>query len=275
MSDIAVQAWTVPRAGWHHSALALACALGAACAFAVAGAAVKHRGPEVPVVTAPVAVAVTPAAIAAPPGPPPWLGIIKPVQIFSLEAPQFRQQTLAYSARRPVSGEAREDTLAYGIPSGEAPMLRLALLRGTAPETPPGLDDGLTRLADRQGFVPTLGARRGALTTRFGRFETATLRIPGRVAACDGFHLALPSPALAIDGIACGTAQADLACLIDRLDLASAGEDFALVGLFAAAELRRNPACSGMRLGPDVVHAAWLDDKRATPAKKMRHSTGF
>ena len=154
-------------------------------------------------------------------------------------------------------------------------MLRLALVRGATPDARPGLDEGLSRLATRHGFVPTLGTRRGALTTRFGRFETATLRVPGRSAACDGFHLALAAPALAIDGVACGTVRGDLACLIDRLDLVSAGEDSALVDLFVAAELRRNPACSGMRLGPDVVHAAWLDDKRVTAAKKMRRSTGF
>ena len=264
MSDVAAQAWPEARTGPAFVASALACAL---AAFALASLA-WSRAPAGPAAVAEV------AADPAPPRPH-WLEVIKPVRIFSLEAPQFRRQALLYAARRLAPGDTREDTLAFGAPTGEAPMLRLALLRGLVPEARTTLDEGLARLAERQRFAPILGTRRGALTTRFGRFETATLRLPGRTAPCDGFHLALATPALAIDGIACDTTRADLACLIDRLDLASAGEDSALVDLFAAAELRRNPACSGMRLGPDKVHAAWLDDKRATPPRKMRRSTGF
>ena len=268
MSDIAAQAWPEPRLGPGRTTAALACAFGAACALAVAGVAWSRRVPEAPAPVAPVAIPTKPAA-------PQWLAIIKPVRIFSLEAPQFRHLALDYAARRLVAGGTREDTLAFGSSAGDAPMLRLALQRGTAPTTGGGLDERLSRLAERQGFAASLGTRRGALTTRFGRFETATLRIPGRSTACDGFHLALSAPAFSIAGIACGTARGDLACLIDRLDLASAGEDVGLVALFAATELRRNPACKGMRLGPDAVHAAWLDDKLATPLRKMRRSTGF
>ena len=261
MSDVAAQAWPVPRVGSGSAAAALVCALGAVCAFAVAVLAGSRSVPEV---------APTPVIVAPIPAAPRWLEVVKPVQIFSLEAPQFRRESLAYAARRLVSGLTREDTLAYGTPSGEAPMLRLALVRGSSPDTGSALGGGMARIAERQGLDPTIGTKRGALTTRFGRFDTATLRISGRAGACDGFHLALAAPALSVDGIACGTARGDLACLIDRLDLVSAGDDRPLADLFAATELHRNPACAGMRLGPDVVHAAWLDDKRATPLKKMR-----
>jgi hypothetical protein len=43
-----------------------------------------------------------------------------------------------------------------------------------------------------------------------------------------------------------------------------------LIDFFAATELRRDGACEGMRLGPDTLHARWLDDKPATQRKTLR-----
>ena len=83
------------------------------------------------------------------------------------------------------------------------------------------------------------------------------------------------TPALTITGLACGGAEAwprkGLSCLLDRLDLASGGDDRQVIDFFASTELKRDAACGGMRLGPDTVHAPWLDDKPATRRKSLRH----
>ena len=56
---------------------------------------------------------------------------------------------------------------------------------------------------------------------------------------------------------------------MDRLDIASGGEDRALIDFFAAAELKRDAACNGMRMGPDTVHAAWLDERAKCHAPQI------
>jgi hypothetical protein len=87
--------------------------------------------------------------------------------------------------------------------------------------------------------------------------------------------MAVDAPALTIGGIACddaprGMTGERLACLLDRLDLASGGDDRALVEFFAASELKRDGACARARMRPDTAHAPWLDDRPATPRRNAR-----
>ena len=131
------------------------------------------------------------------------------------------------------------------------------------------LDTAIVRQAADAGISVGRSSLPDTLATRFGGFEIAdveTSKGAGAAMRCSGFRLHLAKPLLAMDGFACGMgghtiARRTLGCLIDRLDLASAGEDRALSDFFAATDLKRNAACDGMRLGPDVMHAAWLDEK--------------
>ncbi len=117
------------------------------------------------------------------------------------------------------------------------------------------------------------------MPTRFGTFEIADVTLTdGSVARvpCSGFRLALAAPAFTISGLACGrpgepVTRTTLACLVDRLDLASGGDDRAMIDFFAASERRRDAACAGARLAPDGMHAAWLDDKPVTHRRTSRH----
>ena len=225
------------------------------------------------------ALAVAPARSASPVtlSPPTWIDILKPVQIYSLQARELGHAPLRYTARRLSAGHGREDNLEFGVPSTEQPFLRLSVLRWafTPADSPIRVE-----LAALDADVGLAGARdEGSdhLATRFGQFDVVAKARPVGAAgpSCDGFRLILDAPELAIAGLACGTtrhplSRAALACLIDRLDLASVGDDRALIDLFAASELRRDSACRGMRLGPDEVHAPWLDDKPVTPHRKMR-----
>ena len=218
-----------------------------------------------------------PPAASSPPVPA-WIDIPSPIQIFSLEAPELSGTLLVYSARRRDNGHSREDSLAFGT-FGDHLVLRLRILRGdgAAPAKVP-LFAAIVRLAAAEGLSVTRSGLPNLMATRFGAFEVADVSLAGAddkpAVPCSGFRLVVEEPAVSMTGIACGKgaalSRADLACVIDRLDLASDGEDHALAALFAKSELRRDSTCSGTRLAPDQVHAAWLDDKPATPIRKLR-----
>lgn len=218
-----------------------------------------------------------PIAPAAP--PPEWIDVPRPVHIFDLEAPLLRSAPLVYSARRRSAGDGREDMLVYGAPGGDSPMLRLRFDRRTnAASALPPLFAAVARQAAESGLSVTREGLADLLPTRFGRFEVADVTLAGTSAAplpCSGFRLAVDKPALTIGGLACGAPgkaldRATLACLLDRLDLASGGDDRAMIDFFAASERRRDASCAGARLAPDHLHAAWLDDKPVTRPKTSR-----
>lgn len=267
MSDAILQAEPIGRRPRSSLLIALA---GAVLAVGLMMAALSSLAAAL---SRPVAPAPAPAAPR-----PTWMDIPKPVQIFSLQAAALEGRPLVYSARRLTTGEIREDVLAFGAIGGDAPALRLNLLRRRAGPTRVPLFAALAREAADVGLAVERSGLPDLMTTRFGRFETAEVTLAGQGApglsagaTCSGFRLALTKPELSITGLACGTvARGNLGCLIDRLDLASAGEDRALIDFFAATELTRNVACKGMRLGPDEAHAAWLDDKPDTPPKSRK-----
>lgn len=212
---------------------------------------------------------------------PEWTDIPRPFHVYDLDAPMLRAVPLVYSARRRTTGDGREDTLAFGAPGGTAPAFRLRLYRqetATAAPPPPLFAAIAMQGADAGFSIERFGLA-DLMTTRFGRFEIADVVLAGGPTvhmSCNGFRLALEAPALTIAGLACGApgvplARTDVACLIDRLDLAAGGEDRALIDFFAASEARRDRGCIGARLAPDQLHAAWLDDKPVTRSKSSRH----
>ena len=220
-----------------------------------------------------------------------WSKIVKPVRVYGFEAPDLRALPLVYAARRHALGGGREDTIVVGAFGAGTPLLRFSLFRRAreAVDAVP-LAVALARQAAEAGLSATGlgGALPGPsermpdrLATRFGRVEVADLALasgPGAVRAaagtagktCSGFRLALERPAFTLTGLACGAGgkpmpRHALGCLIERLDLAAARDDRELIDFFAASELRRDAGCAGMGLGPNAVHAAWLDDKSGTP----------
>ncbi len=216
---------------------------------------------------------------------PAWLDIVKPVQVFSLQAASLAGLPLVYSARRRSADDGREDVLAFGTLAGEKPALRLRIFRTDTPTRPvPPLYVAMARQAAEAGLSLGRTGLPDLMGTRFGAFEIADLVLTGHAstgprggsaqATCDGFRLVLDHPGLTITGLACGGASAwprrALACVINRLDLASGGEDRPLIDFFAATELKQDGGCGGMRLAPDTVHAPWLDDKPATPRRTLR-----
>lgn len=197
----------------------------------------------------------------APAGPPPWLDIERPYQLFALAGSAYARLPLDYTARRRISGTGREDWLTFGDPARPGPLLRLVVSRrGPVPEPAPDLVVDYARLAATAGHAVTRAGLPFFLPTRFGAFEAAelTLRAAGRTRACLGFRLQDTAGPIGMIGIACGEPDHPpernaLGCALDRIDLVAAGEDGAMRAFFTGAAPRRELACGG---GPSLVKGA-------------------
>jgi hypothetical protein len=219
------------------------------------------------------------ARLEAPPAPQ-WIDVVRPIEIFSLDAPDFAKDTKIYRARRHRDGGGREDMLGFGQLSGKESFLRLMIYRigtETAPQVSFYVD-----LA-RRAAAAELSIGRSVLpqvdTTRFGPVEVADLDLVGRdgtTTPCLGFRGSSEAP-IKMVGFACGTkdkplSRPGLTCIIERLDLNSAGEDVALARFFSDSEMKRSPACAGTALGPLPARANWLDQADAQPPLRTKKS---
>ncbi|WP_294539479.1 hypothetical protein [uncultured Rhodoblastus sp.] len=195
----------------------------------------------------------------APPSPAPvWLDIARPSRLYDLSAPQLAHEKFTYAARRHSTGGGREDLLTFGEFAAKKWFLRLSVYR-----------HGEEKTADAPFFVDM--ARRAAPLglsldhvklersekTRFGDLETADMTLSENSFSrgnCRGFRLVRAAPGLTLSGLACAPgaeplSAPDLICLIDRLDLSTAGDDRPLRDFFAEAQARRMRSCGEITRG--------------------------
>jgi hypothetical protein len=210
--------------------------------------------------------------------PQAWIDIVRPIRLFDLTAPEFAKASLVYTARRNQIGGGRQDILTFGAPNGPS-YLRVQLYRvGSEPSPIVPLYVDFARAAAQADLSITRSLTPAELATRFGALEVADISLSGPASAgddasgvpCLGFRGAALSGAFRILGFACGGAalpmsRPALACLLERLDLAEAGDDQALAAFFATSELRRDPACAGTQLRPTASRASWIDRNDAPP----------
>ncbi len=268
-----------PGRGW-----AVRVGLGATALLLVAAAAdLLSKSASARSVEPPAAEAVkTPSLAARTDERPVWIEVNRPIQLFELAGPAFSRLTLTYRARRRTDGAERQDLLAYGSFGGETPYVSLSVLRtGTDPE-PATFFVAMARLAADHDLAVVRSGNPAMMATRFGAFAAAdlTLQRDGTAQACLGFRLQSSGEAAApveISGFACGTATKPmdrdvLACLLDRVDLVSAGEDARLQRFFVDAERRRGQGCKSQRLLAAGSRNTWLDGEVLMPP--LRHLSG-
>jgi hypothetical protein len=256
MTSIPVpRSWNEPRA-LRQTAIARAVHATRDAAFKLAGvgaallaaAGFLAQGPET------VPPSAVPASAAAPVA---WFEIAKPVPVYALAAPQLAHETFTYQARRHAPGGGREDTLTFGDFAKPGIFMRLAVYRHGA-EKP--VDDAplfveMARRAAPLGLSIVHASFEPDQPTRFGPLEMAALTLSAgpldrqsKRENCRGFRLVQMAPGVTIAGLACAGADqtlgaTDMACLVNRLDLASPGDDRALRAFFAASP--RNPTACG------------------------------
>ena len=207
----------------------------------------------------------------------PWTEVNHPFQLYALVGTDLAKLPLAYRARRNVVGGGRQDDLSFGDLKGQAPYLHLFFYRpGAEAAEPLPFSSDLARLGIESDLAVGRSGAIGSLATRFGGFEVQDLRLADhRVSTpCLGFRLAPSRGApLRIAGFLCGTAEKPvgrdvLGCVVDKIDLVSAGDDVALRRMFVEAERRRGPACAPAPLVEAGFKATWLDANASLPPLK-------
>jgi len=201
-----------------------------------------------------------------------WVTIGRPIALFGVESPGL--------ARRSQDGQRREDVLSFGEFGDGKSFLSLKFKVNRDAQA----QNALAGLA--QPFVITLVresasrglsvGRSGAATTietKFGTVETADIGLSDGAAgrACIAFRHLDGAAHLSFSGWWCGSEtrpadRAQLICLIDRIDLLSAGDDPELRASFARTELNRRQGCSVPRLAATGRKGSWLDADGKAPA---------
>jgi hypothetical protein len=189
---------------------------------------------------------------------------------FAVSQLDFAGKTETYQVLRHREG-GRKDVLRWGA-DGEPAAAELEIYR-------PGAEagSGLPPLADLAARMDPGGTREiqtaGVIDSKFG--TVTLLSLTGRAApaaSCLGFLKRFEQPRLLLSGWSCqGQGQpeqrAAIGCLLDRLVQLSAGNDAAIAGLFARAELHRT-GCAPAPAGPATAEN-WVT---AAPNPRLRGS---
>ena len=212
-----------------------------------------------------------------------WKPVAAPIAAFHLEAPELDRSTMRYRARAHADG-ARQELLVWGgsgAPDAHRKKMQMfgALSIEHYPRSAPEGDtlyvDVVRRAALAGAGVERVGAPIG-LQTKFGTFETAdaTLITDGVRRGCLAYRHVADAVPMQIHGWFCGAPdrpvdRSALGCMLDRIDLLSAGNDKVLRAYFASVERARQP-CGTARLVS--TKSSWLDPAGPMPVLKAGFS---
>ena len=156
--------------------------------------------------------------------------------------------------------QAGVDSLTVGQFAMGAPFLRVDI----HPELDPAATNSdffldMTRHARAAGLNVAKIGQRATLTTRFGAFEAAEIRLsqPGGEGveaserACLAARLIDPKAPMEMTGVACGSATQPIdrvafACILDHVAYSAASDNKALNDFFLNAELARGKGCANV-----------------------------
>ena len=168
-----------------------------------------------------------------------------------MDAPQLKALPIALSARRNAAG-AREDTLTFGwFDQDTEAHLRVVVHRSTQPE-PHDISlflDLARRASGAAGLAVTRSTPPEGLATKFGLMETSEVTLSDSAErACLAFRFAHGEIGFRLVGWHCPARRQAidrkvLACTVDRLSLAEAGNDEPLKTVFAQADRQRIAEC--------------------------------
>jgi hypothetical protein len=213
----------------------------------------------------------------------PAAALVNPVSTFDLNAPGFEREARTV-ASEPADGEGgRIDRLTVGGFANAAPFVQIDVHHtplGDAANADFFLD--MTSHARAIGLNVNRIGQPTALTTRFGAFEAAEMRLSQPDAAgvnpraCFAARLLGPDHAVEIAAVVCGGGarpidRAALACVLDRLDYAPAGDAGAVSEFFAKARTLQTGASAGACALPAADITASIPTRPAQPRGGRRH----
>jgi hypothetical protein len=223
-------------------------ALGAAGAVLSLAAILAMSGPAPQLEIGDPVIVGTISEISRVPAPTIWQISRKPVEILTLQAPQFSRMPAQYTSRINSAGD-REDALTFENATADLPDARVVLRRNSSGAMAQSLFIDMTRQQAERGVAVTRAGTPDRLPTKFGDIEAADMTFTdtdGRHQSCLAFR---STGAVGLAGWYCapqGVAveRPEVACFIDRLTLLKAGDDKDLRKLFTEAEQRRRPCPS-------------------------------
>lgn len=205
------------------------------------------------------------------------------VATLDIDAPEFEREKKIVAVGEAADGGPRVDSLTAGQFGLGAPFLRVDVHPDLDPKTTnPDFFLDMKNHAQAAGLNVAKIGQRATLTTRFGAFEAADIRLaqPGgegveaNERACLAARMVEPKVPLEIAGIACGAATKPIdrvafACLLDKISYSAGGDNKPLNDFFLNAELARGKGCANV--SRDDLTAA-IPPARAGRAKPAVHA---
>jgi hypothetical protein len=218
----------------------------------------------------------TPAASSATPTPeahPAWIDVPRAAGAFAVEMQGLDPGQASYLVRRHRDGGGRKDLMTFGAAADKNAYVRIELYRpGREGEAIADPLDAVATLAGDSRIDAELSETSSTLNTKFGELSVIDMNVTGADGprACVAVAGAWGDPRLGLVAWWCNAGPemvpyGQLACLVDRLTLMSAGGDDGLASFFAKAELKRNFCGSA---GPIVAATPkrpddWISQKAA------------
>ena len=208
---------------------------------------------------------------------PAWIEVTRASGAFAVSMQSLDASQSSYLVRRHREGNGRKDLMTFGAPNEKGVYARVELYRpGTEGEAVADPLDAVAALASESKINAELSETRGKLKTKFGDLAVIDMQIAGDDGsrACAAVAGAWDDPRLGLVAWLCNpgpelVSHGQLACLVDRLTMMSAGGDDKLGAFFAKAELKRNfcgvagPILAATPKRPDD----WISQKAAPPLR--------
>lgn len=188
---------------------------------------------------------------------PAWIEIANAHGAFALESAALDGLEQSYKVRRHRDGDARQDVMTFGTVDGQGPYVRVALYRpGTEALPPADPLDLAAAIAAESAIDAQLTGPVDELQTKFGALPILDMHVWGREGprACLAVAGSWSEPRLSLVAWWCNRGwelvqRGQVACLLDRLMLMSAGGDDKIAAFFARAERGREVCGTSLILG--------------------------
>jgi hypothetical protein len=208
---------------------------------------------------------------------PAWIEVPRAAGAFAVSMQGLDPTQSSYLVRRHRDGGGRKDLLTFGAVDDKNAYVRIELYRpGTEGEAIADPLDAVAALAGDSRINAELSETPSTLKTKFGELSVIDMNIAGADGerACVSIAGAWDDPRFGMVAWLCNAGPemvpyGQLACLVDRLTLMSAGGDDKLASFFAKAELKRN-FCGAN--GPIIAATPkrledWISQKASPPLR--------
>jgi hypothetical protein len=201
-----------------------------------------------------------------------WIEVTRNQSAFALESPALEGLHARYVFHRHRTGGGRKDSLIWGNVADAGPYVRVVLYRPGAEAVDSDPLEAAVAVASESAIEAELAGPTGELVTKFGLLPLIdmTVKEGERRRACLAAAGHWNEPRLGIVAWWCNAgpelvARGQFACMLDRLNLMSAGGDDRLAQFFAKAELKRGSCgASTAFINPTPKRPDhWLDAKAA------------